>query len=326
MPALYSPKWAVLLVIAYLLTGCSGVAQSSEAAKGILTISSPSDGTVVHVASVQVTGSASAGAEIVQDISMAPDQRTSADSSGRWVLTVDLEEGENVLKFRIGSDDSTTKTIRVTYSPAAETPKPTRSESASAAASPTATSAPEPIETPAPTPKPTATPKPTPVAITFGSGDFIVGEDVKPGTYRTRETADMCYWERLKGWGGTLDEIIANGTGSGYFVVTIGKNDVGFSTSGCGEWSSDLSAVIDPNGPIDEDGTYIVGKDMKPGTWRSDGGAGFGCYAARLSGFGGTLNNIITNDVSTDGGLVMTIKSTDKGFETSGCGTWKKIK
>lgn len=170
------------------------------------------------------------------------------------------------------------------------------------------------------------TPQPAAASITFGSGDFIVGEDVKPGTYRTREPADLCYWERLKGWDGTLDDIIANETGSGYFVATIGKNDVGFSTTGCGEWSSDLSAVADPNGPIDEDGTFIVGKDIKPGTWRSDGGDGFGCYAARLSGFGGTLKDTITNDISTDGGLVMTIKKSDKGFQTSGCGTWKKVK
>ncbi|HEX2765658.1 MAG TPA: hypothetical protein VHR55_03345 [Candidatus Limnocylindria bacterium] len=167
---------------------------------------------------------------------------------------------------------------------------------------------------------------PTPVVATFGSGDLFVGVDVQPGTYRTRNPASFCYWERLSGFGGSLDEIIANGTGSGYFVVTIGQNDAGFSSTGCGTWSADLSAVTtNPAGPITEDGVYIVGTDIVPGTWRSTGGSGFGCYAARLSGFGGTFNELIANDISTDGGLIMTIAAGDRGFETTGCGTWTKV-
>ena len=49
------------------------------------------------------------------------------------------------------------------------------------------------------------------------------------------------------------------------------------------------------------------------------------CYAARLSGFGGTIDEVISNDVSTDGGLIITIGAGDRGFETSGCGTWTKV-
>src|SRR5688572_26550936 len=70
----------------------------------ILVIASPEDGEVVRTPSVQVVGTAPAGAEIVQELSMSGDRRTSADDEGNWVLTVDLDEGDNDLIFRIGDD------------------------------------------------------------------------------------------------------------------------------------------------------------------------------------------------------------------------------
>ena len=202
------------------------------------------------------------------------------------------------------------------------TTKPSVTERPTSTSTPSATPLPTPVPTPSPTPLPT--PVPTPVVATFGSGDLAVGVDIQPGTYRTRTPASFCYWERTSGFGGSLDEIIANGTGSGYFTVSIAASDAGFSSSGCGTWSADLSSVIPAAGPIEEDGTYIVGSDVAPGTWRSTG-SGSGCYAARLSGFGGTLDEIITNDLSADGGLIVAVAASDRGFETTGCGTWTKV-
>lgn len=315
----------------------------ASAPAGALVIASHEDGETVGDDSVQISGTAPPNAEIVQNIAFGRDRRTSADAAGSWVLTVDLEEGDNDITLRIGSDDATSKTIRIVYDPAftaaashetpepnakSATPKPTTKPRTPKPTAMPATPNPTPKPaTPKPTPRPTPvpTPVPTPQVATFGSGDKVVGVDVQPGTYRTRTAASFCYWERLSGFGGSLDEIIANGTGGGYFTVTIGAGDAGFSSSGCGTWSADLSAVTDPAGPIAEDGVYIVGTDVAPGTWRSDGGGGFGCYAARLSGFGGTLNEVITNDLSTDGGLVVTIAPSDRGFETTGCGTWTKV-
>jgi hypothetical protein len=163
------------------------------------------------------------------------------------------------------------------------------------------------------------------VVATFGGGVQIVGVDIDPGTYRTRSPSSSCYWERVSGFGGTLDEVIANAIGDGYYTVTIAATDAGFNSEGCGIWSADLSAVTNPAGPITENGIYIVGKDIAPGTWRSDGGGGSSCYVARLSGFGGTLDEVIANDLTTEGGLVFTIAASDRGFETAGCGTWTKV-
>lgn len=318
-----------------VLAVASATSGSPGADEGGLTIQSPEDGATVSTDSIQLRGTAPANAEIVQDISFASDRRTSADADGGWVLTVDLEPGDNDITVRIGSDDDTAKTIRITYDPElaadsspSQTPRPTPEPSTPRPTPDTSTPRPTPDPTPEPTPRPTPkpTPEPTPVVATFGSGDLIVGVDVDPGTYRTRTTASFCYWERLSGFGGTLDEIIANGTGGGYFVVTIGEGDAGFSSSGCGTWSADLSAVTDDTAaPITEDGIYIVGEDLAPGTWRSSGGSGFGCYAARLSGFGGTLEDIISNEIASEGGLIINIAASDRGFETTGCGTWEKV-
>ena len=83
----------------------------------ILVITSPEDGDVVRTPSVQVVGTAPAGAEIVQQIAPFGDRRTSADDKGDWVLTVDLEEGGNDVILRIGDDEATTKTLRIVYEP-----------------------------------------------------------------------------------------------------------------------------------------------------------------------------------------------------------------
>lgn len=66
-------------------------------------------------------------------------------------------------------------------------------------------------------------------------------------------------------------------------------------------------------------GTHIVGTDIAPGTYRSNGEDG--CYWARLSGFGGTTSEIIANSFAR-GPQVVTILPSDAGFESSRCGRW----
>jgi hypothetical protein len=61
---------------------------------------------------------------------------------------------------------------------------------------------------------------------------------------------------------------------------------------------------------------------MVAGTYRNDGTSG--CYYARLRGFGHTLDDIIANN-NTDTQAIVTIATSDKGFESQNCGTWTKI-
>ena len=69
------------------------------------------------------------------------------------------------------------------------------------------------------------------------------------------------------------------------------------------------------------DGTWAVGSNIAPGTYKTSGGST--CYWARLKNFTGALDSILAND-NTSGRAVVTIKATDKGFTSNGCGTWKK--
>jgi hypothetical protein len=82
----------------------------------------------------------------------------------------------------------------------------------------------------------TVTVTPTPKTA-FPDGSFHVGSDIEAGTYRSVATTDSCYWERLRGFGGTLDEIIANFFGTGPTIVTIAPTDVGFRSERCGGWA-----------------------------------------------------------------------------------------
>lgn len=169
---------------------------------------------------------------------------------------------------------------------------------------------------------PPPTPTPEPRGYSFGAGTQIVGADIAAATYRTRSGSRGCYWERLSGFGGTLSEIVANENTDGPEVVTIAATDKGFNSTRCGRWTQDLSAITSGvNAPF-QGGTYIVGVDIAPGTWRSDGASG--CYWQRVRGFSGQLSDIIANN-NVDGPAIVTILRTDRGFSSARCGTWTKI-
>lgn len=203
---------------------------------------------------------------------------------------------------------------------------PQETEKPKAQDTPTETPSSTPSSTP-PTQKPTvepplSTPPAPPSFRTFeGDGTFAVPGEVKPGTYRTREGSSGCYWARLKNFEGDLESINANDNTDFPAVVTITKQDKGFESTNCGEWTSDLSAITTSRSQFD-DGDFIVNTDMKPGTYKSSGGDG--CYWARVRDFKHGLESIIAND-NTDKPTIVTIKSTDKGFVSRNCGNWKRV-
>lgn len=160
----------------------------------------------------------------------------------------------------------------------------------------------------------------------FSDGKHEVGKDIQPGTYRTKGGGSSfgCYWARLKGFSGELGDIIAN-NGSydkGSQVITISATDKGFETRGCGKWYAELMQVTSSKTSFG-DGMFIVGTDIEPGTYKSSGsGTDYSCYWARLKGFSGELGDIVANEIS--GNTRVTIATSDKGFSSTGCGTWQK--
>ena len=173
---------------------------------------------------------------------------------------------------------------------------------------------------PTPTPRPTATPQPS-RATYFGDGTWVVGSDIKAGTYRSSQTGSSCYWQRLSGFSGEFDDIIVNELTEAISVVEISSTDAGFSTERCGTWTEATSSITSSLSSPFGDGAYVVGLDIGSGTWTSPGGDS--CYWARLSGFSGDLKHIEANSLGGSNNI-LTIKSTDNGFESSNCGTWTK--
>jgi hypothetical protein len=164
-------------------------------------------------------------------------------------------------------------------------------------------------------------PAPAPEPTGFGDGTYRIGTDMPPGTYRSSAEDGLCYWARLSGFGGTLEEIIANGN-TGPEIVRVAEGDAGFQTAGCGDW-----VPIDgtyPSSPASSfgDGTFRVGKHLAPGTYRANGAPGDLCYWARLSNFSHAgVDGIIANGNSPG---VVEISASDAGFTSFGCGDWTR--
>ena len=159
-----------------------------------------------------------------------------------------------------------------------------------------------------------------PAAAGFGDGTWIVGSDIAPGTYRTGASQDSCYGARLSGFGGTLDELIANEIDDNSIIVTIDASDAGFESRRCGWWSSDLSPQTASPTAGFSDGYWLVGSEVAPGLWRNSDSSDT-CYWARLSGFSWQFKDLIANGIS-DSTQTVRINAGDAGFNSSRCGSW----
>lgn len=83
------------------------------------------------------------------------------------------------------------------------------------------------------------------------------------------------------------------------------------------------------------DGSYIVGETIEAGTYETTvptkwvyGGRDLAhlCYWEREKNLNGDLSGVLVNDNIAAGKTgTVTIKATDAGFRTDGCGTWRRI-
>ncbi|HXG88269.1 MAG TPA: fibronectin type III domain-containing protein [Vicinamibacterales bacterium] len=176
---------------------------------------------------------------------------------------------------------------------------------------------------PAPTPPGPTPPPPPPPTPSFGPGQWLVNRQIAPGRYYS-DPASGCYWERQRGLSGSFSDIISNefiGFDALQWIVDIASTDVAFETdAACGQWSQSPRPA--PTGI--PGGVWRVGQQIPPGTYQV--AAKSGCYWERLRGFSGTFNDIIANKfVSTASPQLVTIMSTDVGFNNDDCGTWTRI-
>ncbi|MFC3885648.1 SH3 domain-containing protein [Bacillus songklensis] len=161
-------------------------------------------------------------------------------------------------------------------------------------------------------------PKSTAAAPTFKSGQYLVGKQIQPGIYFS--SGGVTYWERQSGLSGSLDDIIANSIPSGQEYVEIKSSDRGFKFEG-GSFTK-----FDPrnhNHTIKSafgDGTYLVGVDIVPGTYKGTGDG----YWERSSSVSGDMDDIIVNEIPS-GTFYVEIEEGDFAFKTSGI-KWTLVK
>jgi Ca2+-binding RTX toxin-like protein len=157
---------------------------------------------------------------------------------------------------------------------------------------------------------------------TFGGGIWLVTEEVPAGYYRNTTSSSGCYWARLSGFIGELDDIISNEFTFDRDIVEVTGSEKGLESSSCGTWTNDLDPRKAPGAKMGG-GAYLVNYEVKPGLWRNSNSSD-GCYWERTTGFTNGLVQITANNFAYNVQTVRVYPS-DFGFTSSGCGTWTRI-
>ena len=151
----------------------------------------------------------------------------------------------------------------------------------------------------------------------FGDGLYLIASEIAPGRYRTTSATDDCEWAMFRG-AFRPDSRSTDGTfatGRSLTVVDISDRDIGFSSSGCGEWTADLTPIVTPGEPFGG-GTFLVGSEVAPGRYYATSALD-SCRWAFMFDFTRTLS-------STERGTlpIVDIEPSHAGFASAGCGTW----
>ena len=212
---------------------------------------------------------------------------------------------------------------------AAAPPEPAATPEPMPTAEPTAPPTPEPMPTaeptapptpePMPTADPTASPTPEP-ELSLDPGTHKVGTDIEPGVYAGKAgigVSDWCSWKRLSGVTGDSDDVIAIEIEQGQFYVEILPTDKYFNVA-CeitplADWP-----IPDEHPTKIEQGTYLIGRDISPGTYAGKAGIGVSdwCSWKRLSGVTGDSDDVIAIEIE-QGQFYATIEATDYAFTTA---------
>ena len=187
------------------------------------------------------------------------------------------------------------------------------------------------VTAPVPSPQSTST-----LRTSFGDGSYEVGVDIAPGTYRTSGPtagAPICSYARLRTAGASYtdtSEVLQLENVMGQTVVTIQPSDGGFFSQLCGTWTQQTTSTRQVSTPRTSfgDGSYEVGVDIAPGTYRTSGppaGAPICSYARlRTAGASYTDTSEVLQLENVMGQAVVTIQPSDGGFFSQLCGTWSQ--
>ena len=198
-------------------------------------------------------------------------------------------------------------------------PEPVATAEPMPTAEPTAPPEPAATAEPMPTAEPTASPTPEP-ELSLGPGTHKVGTDIEPGVYAGKagiDGSDWCSWKRLSGVAGDSDDVIAIEIEQGQFYVEILPTDKYFNVA-CeitplADWP-----IPDEHPTKIEQGTYLIGRDISPGTYAGKAGIDVSdwCSWKRLSGVTGDSDDVIAIEIE-QGQFYVEILPTDKYFNVA---------
>jgi hypothetical protein len=171
----------------------------------------------------------------------------------------------------------------------------------------------------------TVTPPPPPpapvasMAVNLAASQIMVGQSSQ-ATATAKDAAGNVLAGRSTAWASSLATVApVNASG-----LVIGRTIGGADITATSEGISGKAAIVIMAPTSFGAGVKIVGADIGTGLYRSNNPATVSCYWERLSGFGGTLAEIIANYFSK-GPAVVAIDASDKGFNSSGCAAWIQV-
>jgi hypothetical protein len=156
----------------------------------------------------------------------------------------------------------------------------------------------------------------------FEDGFWVVGEEVQPGRYISRPQTGACSWGRFADIRGD-NIIVSQDRRTHQVIVDILATDKAFSSDNCGVWEIYEPSEAPPSTTIEE-GDWIVGEQIEPGTYHTESASG--CGWERTLGFEHTAQQLIDSLPAIPRPLTtLTVDlAAGEGFSTHDCGTWAK--
>jgi hypothetical protein len=159
--------------------------------------------------------------------------------------------------------------------------------------------------------------------ITADGWWYVGGNSVAPATYLAQAGSRDCIWERLN----AADRVLGGDYGSGQRVVTVRSTDGSFRSQDCGTWVKHYPGMVAPRLNTPQNGVYVLGDQLERGTYVTPGPAAAGetCYYGFIKEFTGLVDRSdLVGHRMVDEPTTITMPSTAKGFETSGC-HWYRV-
>jgi len=161
---------------------------------------------------------------------------------------------------------------------------------------------------------PTKTPEATatPILGLIKIGTHLVGTDIQPGIYwgmAGEGVFDSCYWERKSDLTGEFDSILANDNAVGNYYIEVKETDFALETH-CELIQLEYAPSLDIGDALPP-GTYLIGRDIQPGTYQGQAGEDFSemCYWERMRSVSGDMDSIIANDNAQGSFYVQVLES-----------------